>query len=94
MRALGVVSKNTNGLETRFTVAGWILRDQQAAIVYLLEENRVLKAPLREKQIRFTVANVRPVRVFGHDGFPTGVGLHGLTSASTRGLGRSPNFRW
>jgi len=28
-------------------VAGWIQREQQAAIVYLLEENRVLKARLR-----------------------------------------------
>ena len=27
-------------------VAGWIQRNQQAAIVYLLEENRVLKARL------------------------------------------------
>ena len=25
-------------------VAGWIQREQQAAVVYLLEENRVLKA--------------------------------------------------
>ena len=35
-------------------VAGWIQRDQQAAIVYLLEENRVLKAWLRGRKLRFT----------------------------------------
>jgi len=35
-------------------VAGWIQRDQQAAIVYLLEENRVLKARLRGRKLRFT----------------------------------------
>ena len=35
-------------------VAGWIQRDQQAAIVYLLEENRVLKARLRGRKPRFT----------------------------------------
>ena len=28
-------------------IAGWLQRDQQAAMVYLLEENRVLKARLR-----------------------------------------------
>ena len=28
-------------------IAGWVQRDQQAAIVYLLEKNRVLKARLR-----------------------------------------------
>ena len=31
-------------------VAGWIQRDQQAAIVYLLEENRVLKARFRGRK--------------------------------------------
>ena len=35
-------------------IARWIQRDQQAAIVYLLEENRVLKARLRGKRLRFT----------------------------------------
>ncbi len=35
-------------------VAGWIQRDQQAAIVYLLEENRVLKARLHGRKLRFT----------------------------------------
>jgi len=35
-------------------VAGWIQRDQQAATVYLLEENKVLKARLRGRKLRFT----------------------------------------
>ena len=35
-------------------VAGWIQRGQQAAIVYLLEENRVLKARLHGRKLRFT----------------------------------------
>ena len=35
-------------------VAGWIQRDQQAAIVYLLEENKVFKARLRGRTLRFT----------------------------------------
>ena len=35
-------------------IAGWIQREQQAAIVYLLEENRVLKARLRGRKLRFT----------------------------------------
>ena len=35
-------------------VAGWIQREQQLAIDYLLEENRVLKARLRGKRLRFT----------------------------------------
>ena len=30
-------------------IAGWLQRDQQAAIVYLLEENRVLKARVVSK---------------------------------------------
>ena len=35
-------------------IAGWIQREQQAAIVYLLEENRVLKTRLRGRKLRFT----------------------------------------
>ena len=38
-------------------IAGWVQRDQQAAIVYLLEENRVLKARLRGRR-----ASARPRR--------------------------------
>ena len=33
-------------------ITGWVQRDQQAAIVYLLEENRVLKARLRGRKLR------------------------------------------
>ena len=35
-------------------VAGWVQREQQTAIVYLLEENRVLKARLRGRKLRLT----------------------------------------
>ena len=35
-------------------VAGWIQREQLAAIVYLMEENRVLKARLHGRKLRFT----------------------------------------
>ncbi len=35
-------------------IAGWLQRDQQAAIVYLLEENRVLKARLCGRKLRLT----------------------------------------
>ena len=35
-------------------VAGWIQREQQLAVEYLLEENRILKARLRGKRLRFT----------------------------------------
>ena len=35
-------------------ITGWVQRDQQAAIVYLLEENRVLKARLRGRKLRLT----------------------------------------
>ena len=36
------------------TIAGWIQRDQQAAMVYLQEENRVLRAGLRGKRLRLS----------------------------------------
>ena len=35
-------------------MAGWVQRDQQAAIVYLFEENKVLKARLRGRKLVFT----------------------------------------
>ena len=41
------------------TVAGWIHRDQQAAIAYLLEENKVLRARLGGRRLRFTDAERR-----------------------------------
>ncbi len=46
-------------------VAGWIQRDQQAAIVYLLEENKVLKARLRGRKLRFTDDERRRLAVKG-----------------------------
>ncbi len=46
-------------------VAGWIQREQQAAIVYLLEENRVLKARLRGRKLRFTDDERRRLAVKG-----------------------------
>ncbi len=48
-------------------VAGWIQRDQQAAIVYLLEENRVLKARLRGRKFRFTDDERRRLAVKGKE---------------------------
>ena len=35
-------------------IAGWLQRDQQAAMVYLLEENKVLKARLCGRKLRLT----------------------------------------
>jgi hypothetical protein len=35
-------------------LAGWINRDQQAVIDYLIEENRVLKDQLKGRRLRFT----------------------------------------
>ncbi len=49
------------------TVAGWFQRDQQAAIVYLLEENRVLKARLRGRKLRFTDDERRRLAVKGKE---------------------------
>ena len=46
-------------------IAGWLQRDQQAAIVYLLEENRVLKARLRRRKLRLTDAERRLLAVKG-----------------------------
>ena len=46
-------------------IAGWIQREQQAAIVYLLEENRVLKARLRGRKLRLTDDERRRLAVKG-----------------------------
>ena len=46
-------------------IAGWLQRDQQAAIVYLLEENRVLKARLCGRKLRLTDAERRRLAVKG-----------------------------
>lgn len=36
------------------TLAGWINRQQNDVIVYIQEENRILKSKLNGKRIRFT----------------------------------------
>ena len=46
-------------------IAGWLQRDQQAAIVYLLEENKVLKARLRGRKLRLTDDERRRLAVKG-----------------------------
>ncbi len=46
-------------------VAGWIHRDQQAAITYLLEENKVLRARLGRRRLRFTDAERRRLAAKG-----------------------------
>jgi len=46
-------------------IAGWIQREQQVAIVYLLEENNVLKARLRRRKLRFTDDERRRLAVKG-----------------------------
>ena len=46
-------------------IAGWLQRDQQAAIVYLLEENRVLKARLCGRKLRLTDDERRRLAVKG-----------------------------
>ena len=47
------------------TIAGWIQRDQQAAMVYLLEENKVLKARLCGRKLRLTDDERRRLAVKG-----------------------------
>ena len=37
-----------------FTVSGWVNRHQQDVIVYLVEENRVLKEQLKGRKLRLT----------------------------------------
>jgi hypothetical protein len=46
-------------------VAGWINRDQQAVIDYLVEENRVLKGQLRGRRLRLTDDERRRLAVKG-----------------------------
>ena len=55
-------------------IAGWLQCDQQAVMVYLLEENRVLKARLRGKKLRLTDAERRRLAVKGK---ALGALLHG-----------------
>ena len=46
-------------------IAGWLQRDQQAAMVYLLEENKVLKARLCGTKLRLTDDERRRLAVKG-----------------------------
>ena len=46
-------------------IAGWVQRDQQAAIVYLLEENRVIKARLCGRKLHLTDDERRRLAVKG-----------------------------
>ncbi len=46
-------------------IAAWLQRDQQAAIIYLLEENRVLKARLCGRKLRLTEDERRRLAVKG-----------------------------
>ena len=41
------------------TIAGWMTRDQQKVVAYLLAENEVLRAQIRGKRIRFSDAQRR-----------------------------------
>jgi putative transposase len=47
-------------------LAGWLQRDQQQAITYLLEENRVLKAQLPGRRLRLTDTNRRRLAALAH----------------------------
>ena len=47
-------------------VAGWLQRHQQQTIAYLLEENRVLKAHLGRRRLRFTDTERRRLAALAH----------------------------
>src|SRR5438874_6454825 len=47
-------------------VAGWLQRHQQQVIMYLLEENRVLKAHLGGRRLRFTDTERRRLAALAH----------------------------
>ena len=47
-------------------VAGWLQRHQQQVITYLLEENRVLKAHLGGRRLRFTDTERRRLAALAH----------------------------
>src|SRR5438132_662831 len=47
-------------------VAGWVQRHQQQVIAYLIEENRVLKAPLGGRQLRLTDTERRRLATLAH----------------------------
>src|SRR5499425_375675 len=47
-------------------VAGWLQRNQQQVITYLLEENRVLKAQLGGRRLRLTDTERRRLATFAY----------------------------
>jgi len=47
-------------------IAGWLQRNQQQVIAYLLEENRVLKAHLRGSRLRLTDTERRRLAALAH----------------------------
>jgi putative transposase len=47
-------------------LAGWLQRDQQQVITYLIEENRVLKAQLTGRRLRLTEMNRRRLATLAH----------------------------
>ena len=59
------MSTRVQPLTLLVAIAGWLQRDQQAAIVYLLEENRVLKARLCGRKLRLTDDERRRLAVKG-----------------------------
>lgn len=52
-------------LEFLLVVAGWVIREQQAVIDYLCEENAVLREQLGGNRLRFTDAQRRRLAVKG-----------------------------
>jgi putative transposase len=48
------------------TVAGWLQRQQQQVIAYLLAENRVLKAQLGGRRLRLTDTERRRLAMVAH----------------------------
>jgi transposase InsO family protein len=62
-------------------VAGWLQRHQQQAIAYLLAENRILKAQLGGRRLRFTDTDRRRLAALAH---PLGrKRLHELATIAT-----------
>ena len=59
-------------------MAGWLTRQQEAAVEYLREENRVLKAQLGDRRLRLTDAERRRLAVCGK-----AVGRRGLTEIAS-----------
>ena len=52
------------------TIGGWMTRDQQKVVAYLLAENSVLREHVRRKRIRFSSAQrrrlARTAKALGH----------------------------